>query len=405
MTNVMNYQLIESASELKSFCKRISSAKIIAFDTEFVSEDRYLPELCLLQVAADDEIAILDTLKLEDRDREFWELLAEGDHVTVAHAGREEFRFCMRSTGKYPANFFDVQIGAGMAGMEYPAAYSTLVSKIAGQTLAKGETRSDWRRRPLSKSQLDYAALDVIHLESIYRKIRSTLEKKNRLDWALEEMEFAMGEWAQSLKSEHQWRKLSGIATLDSRMLAIAKSLWSWREKTACDRDMPARKILRDDLLIELARRKDASEKKIKSVRGMERRQYSRYLQELSKAIQNGLDLPKADLPERNANQKTPQLGQLGQFLTAAIGITCRKHKIAPGIFGSTSELRQLAAWRLGMIKQPETRLLVGWRRELIMPILDGLLGGKIGLRVRNAKSNDSLELIDLSHSNQEALK
>ncbi len=397
MTNVINYQLIDSVSELKSFCKRIADADVIAIDTEFVSEDRYLPELCLLQVAANRQVAVIDSLKLEEDDSVFWELLSEGNHITIAHAGREEFRFCYRFSTSRPANFFDVQIGAGLAGMEFPAAYSTLVSKIAGKTLEKGETRSDWRRRPLTKSQLDYAALDVIHLEKIYRKIVSKLERSDRTDWANEEMNFAMNEWARSLQSEYQWRKLSGIATLDSRTLAVVKSLWDWREQMACDRDMPARKVLRDDLLVELARRKSAAPKKIKAIRGMERRQYTKYIEELSEAIQMGLDVPKSELPETSSKQKIPQLGQLGQFLTAAIGITCRKNKIAPGIFGTTSELRQLAAWRLGMISQPDTRLLVGWRRELIMPILDGLLEGKIGLRVRNAKSNDSLELIDLS--------
>ena len=166
----MNYDYLSTDQAIADFCRDIATASLIAFDTEFVSEDRYYPELCLVQVAAGDRLAILDPLAGADLGP-FWQLVSTGTHITVVHAGREEFRFCRRASGARPVNLFDTQLASGLIGLDYPAAYGSLLQKLLGKTLGKGETRTNWRRRPLSKRQLEYALQDVIYLEPLYERI------------------------------------------------------------------------------------------------------------------------------------------------------------------------------------------------------------------------------------------
>src|SRR5207244_2461404 len=144
----------------------IAGSGAIAFDTEFVSEDSYRPDLCLVQVAAAGKLAVIDPHAVEDL-APFWNLLAAEGHETIVHAGREEFRFCRRAIGRRPARLFDIQLAAALIGLEYPAAYGTLISRLLGQRLGKGETRTDWRKRPLTPVQLEYALQDVIYLEPL----------------------------------------------------------------------------------------------------------------------------------------------------------------------------------------------------------------------------------------------
>ena len=130
----MQYEHIDNEQLLRDFCDSAAGAQCLAFDTEFVSEDTYRPHLCLIQIAADDRLAVIDPIAIEDVTC-FWELLAKPGHETIVHAGREEFRFCLDAIGQRPTNWFDIQIAAGFVGLEYPAAYSTLISKLLGKNL------------------------------------------------------------------------------------------------------------------------------------------------------------------------------------------------------------------------------------------------------------------------------
>lgn len=394
MSPTPEFQFIDNPAKLASFCQSLTNCRFLGFDTEFVSEDRYESELCLIQVATEDQLAIIDPIVIGDTTA-FWKALSNGGHISVAHAGREEFRFCERFTGARPAQLFDVQIAAGLVGFEYPAAYSSLVSKLANESIKKGETRSDWRRRPLSRSQLDYAIVDVVHLKKIHDKLVDRLTNLDRLTWMTEEMEKWQAD-LESLRTEELWRRISGVATLDSKSLAVVRELWNWRDRTAKEKDQPARRILRDDLMVELARKATSNTKKIKSVRGMERRQFANQIDEIARAIQVGIELPKEKWPKKKFDSKIPSLGLLGQYLSVAMGVICRQNNLAPAIFGTTSELRQLAAWHLGMIKKPDSRLLTGWRGNIILPIVEQILAGQLALNVVNPKDDQPLSLIEI---------
>ncbi|MCG8648744.1 MAG: ribonuclease D [Pirellulales bacterium] len=163
----MQYESINSADQLQQFCDRIAECPQIAFDTEFVSEDSYRPILCLIQVAAGDRLAIIDPMPMEQTEA-FWQLLTQPGRTVIAHAAREEARFCYRFTGKPIAGLFDTQLAAGFVGMEYPASLGTLVQRLVNKTLPKGETRTNWGRRPLTRDQIIYALHDVTNLQEMH---------------------------------------------------------------------------------------------------------------------------------------------------------------------------------------------------------------------------------------------
>ncbi len=388
----MTYSFISSDEQLIDFCQDLADVETIAFDTEFISENTYRPQLCLVQVATERHEAILDPIAIDDL-RPFWERLAEPGHDVIVHAGRSEAEFCLDAIGRLPDSWFDVQIGAGLTGIEFPAGYGSLVSKLVGIPTQKLETRTDWTRRPLSDRQISYALDDARHLLAIKQEIVRRLEPLNRFDWWEDEMRH----WCQKLQRDlrwDRWRKVSGSTGLDRRSLAILRELWQWREKVAQDRNKPAKWMLRDDLMVELARRKSANPKRIQAIRGMERRDMQRVLDDLVTCIQKALDLPEEDWPSRLRRTSPGKWTVLGQFLFSALGSLCREKQLSPGLVGSPNDVR---AW-LDYRHDPDAasreylpQLAEGWRAEIVGRWFDDLLSGKISIRITNPWSDAPL--------------
>ena len=173
---------------LPTFVGGWRSADRIGIDTEFVSEDTFRPELCLVQVVTPDELAVIDPYRVGDM-LTFWEMLANGEHSTIVHAAREEVNFALTACGRPPANLFDTQLAAGFCSAEYPSSYGSVVTKFLNARPAKGEQRTDWRRRPLTEEQIDYALEDVRYLLPLYETLGRKLKQLNRLEWLGEEMD------------------------------------------------------------------------------------------------------------------------------------------------------------------------------------------------------------------------
>jgi ribonuclease D len=367
----------------------------VAFDTEFVSEDTYGPELCLIQVAVDGCLAVLDPLAMEDLSP-FWRLLGSPGHDTVVHSGREEFRFCLMAGGQRPVGWFDVQIAAAFVGLEYPAAYNNLVARLLGKTLSKGETRTDWRRRPLSKRQLDYAVQDIQYLQPMCDNLRRRMDRLGRVSWFEEESRL----WQQQLEhtlTRPSWRRVAGIAGLSSRQLAIVRELWNWRDGEARQRNCPPRRLLRDDLVVELARRETADVQRIRAVRGLEFRHVQRHLPAIAGAIQLAMDLDESEWPRpaRSRTTSTPQVTMLAQFLNTALGCVCRSMQLTPGIVATVDDVRELVAHRLGLFESSgaEPSLTQGWRAEVIGRVLDDLLAGRLAIRIADPRAEQPLAI------------
>ncbi len=385
---------ITTERDLKNFCRELADAPLIAFDTEFVSEDTHRPQLCLVQVAAGDRLAVIDPQKIEHQNlNPFWELLASPGHDTLVHAGREELLFCLAAVGQAPHRLFDVQVAAGLVGHEFPAGYGSLMFKLLGHRPDKGETRTDWRRRPLTQRQIEYALDDVRHLAEMAAKLRTRLERLDRTAWMDSEMAAWQDDISNARLSERWWR-VAGTSGLSRRSLAVVRELWRWREREAQRRDCPTRRVLRDDLIVEMSKRRSADVKQIRAVRGMERGDLQRFLPQLAEAVQRALDLDDDECPSPLHRESTAHLTVLGQFLSSALSSICHSADLAPSLVGTASDVRDLVAYRLGMDSNGsgEPPLLGrGWRAEVVGRLIDDLLAGKLAIRIGDPRADEPL--------------
>lgn len=390
----MQHESINTADHLRRFCLEIAQEPLIAFDTEFVSEDTYRPKLCLIQVAAGDRLAIIDPIQFSETEP-FWELLSEPGRTVIAHAAREESRFCYRFTGKPIAGLFDTQLAAGFVGMEYPASLATLVQRLVNKTLPKGETRTDWGRRPLSRDQIQYALNDVVDLVEMHNQLAAMVDGLNRRSWLEEET----SNFQQKIidgETRENWRRVSGSSGLKPRQLEAVRQLWLWREDQAKKLDRLPRRVLRDDLLVELARRSTTDLQKIRSIRGMERRGLIEQFGAIAAAIQTALDTPEKDLPKRPRGTRRVVSPMLSQFLSTAIACISRQHKLAPPIVGNADDVRELLGYELDHRKSdPIPALLKGWRGEIVGKTFRRLLHGEVAIRIADVREPQPLEFIE----------
>ena len=198
-------------------------------------------------------------------------------------------------------------------------------------------------------------------------------------------------------EQEPQWRRVSGIASLNRAALAIARELWMWRDKTAAKQNKSPKRILPDDLLVELAKRGSSDITRLKAIRGLENRVGVKRLEPVAAAIQVALDLPKNEYPQRIPRGKESNLGLLGQFLSTALNIVCRNANIAPSLVGTAQDVRELAAWKLGMIKLDQKPALArGWRSEIVGQVIEKILNGKLAIRVDDAQADHPLVIEEI---------
>lgn len=388
----MSHRIVASPPALRELCRQLADAPQICFDTEFVSEHTYRPELCLIQVAFGHELAAIDPYACGDV-TSFWEAVVAPGHETIVHAGRQELLFCLEAVDQHPHQLFDVQLAAGMIGFEYPAGYGTLVNKLLGLKASKGETRTDWRQRPLTAAQIEYALEDVRHLARFRELLGERLARLNRTEW----FETEMLAWQRDIdlsRTSDRWRRVAGSAGLGGRGLAIVRAVWEWREDEAYRRNRPAKQILRDDLIVEMAKRKSADPRHVGAIRGMERGDLKRAIPEMAAAIKQALDLPEDQLPPTVRLESNSHLTMLGQFLSSALGSICQQAEVATSLVGTPSDVRDLIAWHLdggrNSSKEPPT-LACGWRANVVGHLLEELLAGKVAIRVSNPNSEQPL--------------
>jgi ribonuclease D len=381
---------ITSERDLATLCDRLAVAPLVGLDTEFVSEDTFHPELCLVQLITPDEAAVVDPQRVDVRP--LWHAVSRAAGIVVWHAGREELNFLLRSVGKMPDRIFDVQIAAGFTSNEYPAAYSSVVGKFLGQQPMKGEQRTDWRRRPLSEAQISYALEDVRYLLPLYDRLTALLAPRGRRTWFDEEMATWRDE-VSSAQDRKDWRRVSGIGSLNWRSLAIVRELWHWRQEEARRLNQPPKRLLRDDLLVEIAKRKIDNPDQILSIRGMQRNDLKRKVGELVACVRRGMDAPHEPSQRFSQREAPSQLNLLGQFLTPALTSICRRAEVAASMVGTATDVRDLIAHRYGFDGGADETpaLLQGWRAELVGNLLDDLLSGKKSIRIADPESEDPL--------------
>jgi ribonuclease D len=384
---VLPEQLVTTSAELSDCLEHLAGCDLIGFDTEFVGEDAYRPELCLVQIATVERLYVIDPFAVGRLDR-FWELLHDPGRTTVVHAGREDVRICHFQTGRPPANVFDVQLAAGLVGLTYPIGYSGLVYELLGQRMTKGETLTDWRRRPLLPNQVRYAFDDVRFLLPIWKKLTDRLKRHKRSDWAAEEFIGTVQKAVAEETTVEKWRKLKGIGNLDRRGLAVAREVFTWRERFAERVNRPPRQLLRDDLLAEIARRAPTKPEELAAYRGVPRNE----VEPILAAVRRALALPADACPMAEPRENDPpHVVLLGNLLAVVLADWCTRQKLAANLVATGADLRALARSHVFQEPLPNLPLTRGWRARTVLPILQAVLNGSTTIRVENPRADAPL--------------
>jgi len=381
--------LIVEQSEFDQLCDRIRSAGLVAFDTEFVSESYFRPRLCLLQFALPDgESFGVDPFSVRQL-APWWEIMTDQETTILVHGGREEIRFCQFATGRRPHRLVDVQIAEGLRSRGFPISHTNLVTRVLNHSLQHGkETRTDWLHRPLAEKQICYALEDVRHLPTIWKIQKESLAANGRLNWAEAEFERFIN-YVLAEEDRDGWLRLPGYGRMNRREMAVARALYQWRSQEAERIDKPQRRLLRDDLIIELAQRQPKTIRELNMTRDMNRRDYQQHAETFIQIIQAALELPNDQLPEKlNGPGHPAQDEVLAKILGLALANRCQELGLSMTLVATSADLKDFVRWHVFENRQTEVpRLMQGWRAEVCGQLLADVLDGNVTLRVSDPKS------------------
>lgn len=377
-------------AEFDRLCVEIQQAGIVAFDTEFISENSYRPKLCLVQFATPERAVAVDPFVV-DLTR-WWEIMTDDQTTIVVHSAKEEVRFCLTHCGQRPRKLVDVQIAEGLRGNSFPLSYERLIARVLGHSVISTETRTDWQRRPLTQKQIDYAIDDVRHLIECWSVQSKWLDAHGRLHWAIEEFEQLISDM-EAERSEDSWMRLPGIRRLSAKQLNVARSLYRWRDQDAANRNQPIRRVLKDDVLIDLARRQPQSEDDLLNSRDLNRSGLRRYASEIVDSIRKALAMPKSQWPapfeHQDASHEEPVVTKV---LAMALANRCIELDISHSLVGSSNDLRNLVRWYWNNCPEDQRpKLMSSWRAEVCGELLREVMDGKVSLRIVDAHSEHPL--------------
>lgn len=373
-------EFIDTAPHLREFCTALKGADWIALDTEFLREKTYYPKFCLVQVACGTRVACIDPLALADLDP-LAEILFDPAITKVVHSGRQDLEIFFRLWSRLPAPIFDTQIAAPLIGLAEQISYAGLVSDLLGVSLGKGHTRTDWSLRPLSEAQLRYAADDVIYLGAAYQAMLGQLETFGRLAWPEDDFAELLNPALYETPPDQAWQRIGGVQQLRPRSLAVLQSLAAWREETARSLDIPRGWVVKDEVLLDLARLSPKTPEELKRIRGLEERTVKRYGNTWYELIRSAQDrtLQPLDMKARPA-RKSPEQEALLDLLSAVVRLRAAQHTLNPVVLASRKDLEQL-------LDQPEQcRLLHGWRRVMAGEELAAILRGECRVTVAEGR-------------------
>ncbi|MGA3008421.1 MAG: HRDC domain-containing protein [Opitutaceae bacterium] len=377
---------VDSAQKFETLLRKLSSHTIIGLDTEFISEGRYEPELCLVQLSTLEDIFIVDPLVLPDL-RPMWELLAATGRELVTVAARQEIKFCAKGAGTAPASVLDLQVAAGLLGYGYPLSHTNLCLRILNARVSGGESFTDWRKRTLRPVQLEYAADDVRYLLPMREKILDRAAKLDRTNWVLGECDRLVHT---VMREDERWR-ISGSARLSRRQLAVLREVWRWRDRQARSLNVPASRVLGDSMLIEIARRSPATADDLFSIRGLDSRMLRKAEQEVVDAVTVARSIPESDLPGNERRDDPPQVAVLTKLLSVAVANLAAETDVDTALLATTSDLQEIVRWFLDRDGVPRPEVLEGWRGDILQEALIGFLEGKKVVRVGNVRRPNPL--------------
>lgn len=366
---------IANQENLVAFVERAAASSVLAVDTEFLREKTYYAKLCLIQLATDDETAIVDPFAVDDL-RVLAPLLQDERVVKLFHAGGQDLEILLRETGVLPKPVFDTQIAAALLGHTQQIGYAALVHAECGVSLKKIDSFTDWSRRPLSDSQLDYAADDVVYLPRLYERMRGALEAKGRLEWLAHDFEELSDPTRYEVDERSRYRRLKRVSQLSRRQLSAAREVAAWRELEAQRRDVPRKWVVTDEQVVEACKREARTIDELFMVRGMSDRLSTKDARTVVQLISASLDASPETWPELDRCGKSePNVDAQLDLMCALVRLRAKQNDVAFPTLASHDELARVArGYRQGI------DLLRGWRRTLVGEELLELLEGRLSL-------------------------
>jgi ribonuclease D len=371
--------LLTTTAELASLCAELAREPYVAVDTEFMRDRTYWPKLCLVQVAGAKRQAAIDPLAKGIDLAPLFTLMADPEVLKVFHAARQDVEIFYRSTGAVPTPLFDTQLAAMVCGYGEEVGYETLVSQIAKGRVDKSSRFTDWSRRPLSPQQLTYALGDVIHLRVIYERLKRQLEQSGRIEWVAQELADLTNPATYNPPLEEAWKRIK-VRSREPRFLAVLRALAAWREAEAQRRDVPRNRIVRDDLLLEIAANRPTSVEELAKLRriSLDRQSAAAAVG----AVQAALALPEDKLPRLEPPPKMPRgLGPTIELLRVLLKLKCEEHHVAQRLVATTSDLEAIATQ-----ERADVAALKGWRFEVFGRSALALKRGELGLAIADGQ-------------------
>jgi ribonuclease D len=384
MTSLQEHY-ITNGPALERLCKLLQSSPRLALDTEFVGEDSFVPKLELIQVATPEIAAVIDFPAVESNGSlaPFWELICDPQIEKVVHAGRQDLDLFALHAGEIPRPFFDTQIAAAMLGFGAQVAYANLVQRIHGTKLAKAHTFTNWSARPLSSDQIAYAAEDVQFLLPIHTHLQKRLHALGRSEWVREEfsrLETAVGD--KSKEPLDRYQRIRGWDSLKPKQAAVLRNLAAWRETEARRRNVPRGRVMRDEVLLQLARHPPKNVDDLRGLRGLHSSEIDRNGGQLIATITASLALPPSAWPEIPRDRKPePESIGLVELLQAVLKARATDAEIAPTLLATSADLQALVESKEKK-RTVDLPLLRGWRKQLVGDLLTQILEGTVTVSV-----------------------
>jgi ribonuclease D len=373
--------LLTTTRDLADACDRLAHHPYITVDTEFLRETTYYPLLCVAQLASADEAVVVDALAEGIDLKPFYELMANERVLKVFHAARQDIEIVWHEAGLIPHPIFDTQVAAMVLGYGESISYDQLVQRITGDTLDKSHRFTDWSKRPLSPAQVKYAISDVTHLRDVFEALDADLHKRGRADWVGEEMEVLTSPDTYRVEPELAWQRLK-TRVRKPKELAVLMEVAAWREREAQTRDVPRGRVLKDDVVGEIAQQAPTTVERLAALRSLPRGfERSKWGQDILAAVARGLARDPKSLPKFERQRGGGNGAATVELLKVLLRMTAERHAVAAKVIATIDELEQIAG-----DDAADVPALHGWRRELFGEKALALKHGKLALAVERGK-------------------
>ncbi len=374
-------QPITTTAELERACAQMAKHPFVTIDTEFLRETTYYPLLCVAQMASADDAVVVDALADGIDLSPFFDLMANEKVVKVFHAARQDIEIVWHMAQKIPHPIFDTQVAAMVLGYGDSISYDQLVQRITGDMLDKSHRFTDWTRRPLSDAQIAYALSDVTHLRAVYEKLAADLDKQGRINWVEAEMNVLTSPETYRMDPERAWERLKSRVR-KPRELAVLIEVAAWREREAQTRDVPRSRVLKDDVLGDIAVQAPTTVERLGSLRslpkGFER---SRWGEQIAEAVKRGLSRDPKTLPQLDRFRPAQKGAATVELLKVLLRMTAEQHGVAAKVIATVDDLDRIAA-----DDKADVPAMKGWRRELFGEKALALKHGKLALAVERGR-------------------